>query len=101
MFEMSEVESSKGDHETRRRCPCCAFSWCRCRFCGARYALGDATACAAPHGSESTSLYCRCGARVGEGAVETPAGQRLALLPEPAYVRASVRAAARGYDSDG
>ncbi|MBI3770777.1 MAG: hypothetical protein HY271_20095 [Deltaproteobacteria bacterium] len=97
MFETSEVEllNSEGkspnvNHETRLRCPCCGFSWCRCRFCGARYTIGGATACATPHRSESTALYCRCGARVGKREVETPAGQRLALLPEPANARAGL-----------
>jgi hypothetical protein len=77
---MSTVEVAGGREAAQFRCPCCGSSWCRCRVCGARYALDETTACMRRDHVEPATLYCRCGARVTAHAVETPSGRVVALL---------------------
>jgi hypothetical protein len=87
---VQEMSAEGEGGRAQLRCPCCGSAWCRCRLCGARYALGEAAACALPHGIEAAALYCRCGARLDGRAVETPDGRHVALLSTTPKIRVSL-----------
>jgi len=63
-----------------RRCPICAGSWSRCRLCSVRQPVGEAIACPVAHGNDLSPLYCRCGAIMGLGFVQMPAGEQIPMI---------------------
>ena len=72
------------------RCPICAGSWSRCRVCSGRQPLGEAIACPVAHHDDPSPLYCRCGAMMGPGVVQMPAGKQVPVICDVAMPRAGL-----------
>jgi len=80
--------SGEMGHEIgQSRCPICAGGWSRCRLCNVRQPSGETIVCPVAHREDPSPLYCRCGAVMGPGVVQMPAGTQVPVICDAAMRR--------------
>jgi hypothetical protein len=79
--------SGEMGHAMKSRCPICAGGWSRCRLCNVRQPFGETIVCPVAHREDPSPLYCRCGAVMGPGVVQMPAGTQVPVICDAAMPR--------------